>query len=100
MVEIDSKNIYLYGKHYYPDLSLCPSADDRTNGIVIYTAPVKYEKDKLISSLEGLFICDEYLDNPMNNVIIPRKEMKEFSELHHGEFVTFKEHSPFVKSSE
>ncbi|VVB82322.1 Uncharacterised protein [uncultured archaeon] len=89
-------NAYLFGKWYNPDgISPCPNADMHTNGIVIYTSPVKYHKFVHLGSLEGIFICDDELDNPMNNVVIPRNEMKEFEQKYHGQFFTFKDHSPF-----
>jgi len=98
MVEINNtENIYLYGKFYDTTRFDFPTEEQNWSGIIIYTAPVKNERDTSLSSLEGLFICSENLDSPFENAVIQRIQMEKFAEAHHGKFVSFRDHSPFTK---
>jgi hypothetical protein len=98
MIEITNTNyIYLYGKFYDTTKFSFPTEEQKWSGIIIYTAPIKHERATSLSSLEGLFVCDEDLSTPLDNAVILRTEMKKFADLHHGEFVSFKDHSPFIK---
>jgi hypothetical protein len=84
------KNIYLYGKYYDTSKFRFPSEDGNCTGIIIYTAPIKNEKSTSLSSLEGMFICDENLDNESTNRVLMKEDMWRFAEKHKGNFIPFK----------
>ncbi len=88
-VEI-KKNMYLYGIYYDTSKVRFPSKDGNYTGIIVYTAPIKNEEHTSLSSLEGMFICDENLDNESINPILSKEDMWKFATAHNGNFIPFK----------
>jgi hypothetical protein len=92
MTEITfNKNIYVYGKFYEDERTNFPQ-DENNYDVIIYP---KVLSNRIISSLEGLFISDNPLiKTPYGvigdwNPVIKRDEMRKFEEKYKGKFVPF-----------
>ncbi len=94
MVKISlEKNIYIYGKFYEDERTNFPKDEDNYD-VVVYVDTLS---NRIISSLEGLFISENPLIKKGDtgvikgwNPIIKREEMHLFEERYQGKFISFK----------
>lgn len=94
MTEINiSKNIYVYGKFYEDEKTNFPQDQDNYD-LIVYVDTLS---NRIISSLEGLFISENSLikkgDNGVIqgwNPVVKRGEMSLFEEKYQGKFIPFK----------
>jgi len=88
MTKVDlGLNMYLYGKFYdYNDIKA--PLDEQNWDIIVYNHPFK-EFDRVISSLEGFFVCSNPFKLNGNNKICLRNQMKKFEEKYEGRFIPF-----------
>ena len=98
MTEVNiSKNVYVYGKFYDSSKVQIPK-DKYYYDVIIYAQPFN-EVNRVISSLEGLFVSEIPLiekgkDNTIMtdwNPLCRRDEMKFFEEKYKGKFIPFGE---------
>jgi hypothetical protein len=94
MTEITfNKNIYIYGKFYEDEKTNFPKDEDNYD-VIIYVDTLS---NRIISSLEGLFISENPLIKKGDtgvikgwNPIIKRGEIPLFEEKYQGKFIPFK----------
>ncbi len=91
MTKIDNKNIYPYGIYYNNSEFRFPTEEQNWTGMIVYTASIKNERFTSLSSLEGFFVSDKDLNNPNNNLLCRKDQIKDFEKKHEGKFIPFDE---------
>jgi len=94
MNPFDYKYGCLYGKNYDLDKEKFPDKN-KLYDIILHIGITEEDANKIVfSSLEGLFVYNEYM-NPDKKYTIKRDEIEAFEKKYNGFFIPFKKETPF-----
>jgi hypothetical protein len=80
----------LYGKHYDLSREQFPNPESDYDIILFLNLGQEDENKRVVSSIEGIFCCNQVLEESNLRHILKREDMKAFEKKYNGVFIPFK----------